>query len=820
VISGARVASRLPSVGVSLLGGLACVAAALALALGAAPASAGECVNEQRRQESDENPVAHRPYSTSLPDCRAYEMVSPPYKDSRDVSPVAYRGPFALGIPVASDGNAAGFASEGAFSGAEAYIASEQVTEDYVSRRGPSGWITSSAYAPARLIGVPSQTVGLGSDFSPDLRSVQLSCGVVGEPPAATATGFACATRRQVGESLSTPVYSEWLSTPVFATVNNIGAGNATAIYLGASSDLTRAFIHPQKPLLPDDTIKEGGIYEIAGVGTASPEPKLRLVNVDESGKELVLKEEGAERPPLLGHHEIAENPLVEGTEYHAISASGETVFFTATPEGTEIQTLYARVDGGSPAAKTVTISAQAPEPDCNAECKKSKPLGATFQGASSDGSKVFFTTAQQLLNADKNTEPDLYEYDFNKPGGHNLTLISGGLPGLGVVRTSSDGSHVYFVSTGVLKVEKNALGEEANANGEKPLAGQPNLYGYDTVTGETKFVATVGPNSVCDPAKPGCLSEDTHRHAQTTPDGRYLVFSVCGLVTAGGACSATKLAGDTNCSPACAAAVYRYDFETGEVTWVSHAAPGCALAEGCTANEVRDAWIAPLPGTHTGAEADINDWTRAISDNGEYIIFTTNERLQNGDVNSAPDVYEWHDGTVSMISDGHDPQGVVSRLDIPTEAASGMSASGSDIFFFTHAALVGQDTDVLGDLYDARINGGFPAPEIPPSCSGEACQGGASEPKSFPPAPSSSFTAGGNLPPPGPLPRPVTPKPKPKPLTRAQKLAKALKACKKDKPRRKRIACERQARKLYGAKAKARSKAKAKRADTVGSAT
>jgi hypothetical protein len=35
--------------------------------------------------------------------------------------------------------------------------------------------------------------------------------------------------------------------------------------------------------------------------------------------------------------------------------------------------------------------------------------------------------------------------------------------------------------------------------------------------------------------------------------------------------------------------------------------------------------------------------------------------------------------------------------------------------------------------------------------------------------------------------------------LTRAQKLAKALKACKRDKQKAKRLACEKQARKKYG---------------------
>ena len=55
--------------------------------------------------------------------------------------------------------------------------------------------------------------------------------------------------------------------------------------------------------------------------------------------------------------------------------------------------------------------------------------------------------------------------------------------------------------------------------------------------------------------------SRDGERRAQTTPDGRYLIFS------AGG-----SLAGDLNGSGA--QAVYRYDFATGQLTWISHGAP------------------------------------------------------------------------------------------------------------------------------------------------------------------------------------------------------------------------------------------------------
>jgi hypothetical protein len=77
----------------------------------------------------------------------------------------------------------------------------------------------------------------------------------------------------------------------------------------------------------------------------------------------------------------------------------------------------------------------------------------------------------------------------------------------------------------------------------------------------------------------------------------------------------------------------------------------------------------------------------------------------------------------------------------------------------------------------------------------------------SFPPAVSSTSPAAGNLVPPSITLAPLTepkPKAKPKELTRAQKLAKALKAC-RGKPRKKRAACESLARKRYGVKVNAR---------------
>jgi hypothetical protein len=161
-----------------------------------------------------------------------------------------------------------------------------------------------------------------------------------------------------------------------------------------------------------------------------------------------------------------------------------------------------------------------------------------------------------------------------------------------------------------------------------------------------------------------------------------------------------------------------------------------------------------------------------------------------------AQNVYEYHDGRVSLVSDGRD----TSEADGPSSVSLiGTDASGADVFFTTVDPLVAQDTDTQLDVYDARIGGGFPAPAASSECQGEACQGALGAPLSLGVPSSATFSGAGNLASPVPSPGDTT---RPRPLTRAQKLAKALKACRAKRDKRKRSACTKQARKRYGAKA------------------
>ncbi len=472
----------------------------------------------------------------------------------------------------------------------------------------------------------------------------------------------------------------------------------------------------------------------------------------------------------------------------------GMAVEGAGIPTGTSVSSV---------SGSTLTLSAEATASATGVTLTFSENKPAAFQGASADGSKVFFTTTQRLLNGDSTT--NLYEYDFNKNlpaymNGQRLVDLSpdpSGANVLGVVRLASDGSHVYFMARGALTAEANQYGQHAEA-------GKENLYGVDTETGEVKFIAAVtglghGEGHIFPlPFSP---------RAQTTPDGRDLVFS-----------STAQLAGSTSSG---SQAVYRYDFPTGRLTWLSHDAPGFTAP-----SEGKNAFVAAIPAFILGAYSDIEDFNRAISGeangahDGEDIIFTTVERLAANDHSSGPQLYLWHcaspcpkpeeEGEVHMISDGR--SSVEPNLHNEAsgqDSTTAMSASGADIFFSTGTSLVGQDTDELLDYYDARVGGGYPAPVAQAACAGEACQPPPTPAGSFGSAASSLLSAGGNLGPPSGASLAFQMS-KPKPLTRAQQLAKALKACRKKHNKAQRVACERQARKKYAGKVTAKKKARA----------
>ena len=191
-------------------------------------------------------------------------------------------------------------------------------------------------------------------------------------------------------------------------------------------------------------------------------------------------------------------------------------------------------------------------------------------------------------------------------------------------------------------------------------------------------------------------------------------------------------------------------------------------------------------------------------ADGGGRLFFESQDTLSPRDENGPiQDVYEWtpngiggcerSEGCVALISSGHSP-GDSMFLNATPDA--------SDVFFVTREQLLAEDKDELLDVYDARVGGGINTDEIAP-CSGETCKGPLSGFTASQAPGSSGFSGPGNAT------ARVVPPPlvKSRSLTRAQKLARALKACAK-KPKKKRQACRAQAIKRYGPLA-AKSKSK-----------
>jgi hypothetical protein len=131
---------------------------------------------------------------------------------------------------------------------------------------------------------------------------------------------------------------------------------------------------------------------------------------------------------------------------------------------------------------------------------------------------------------------------------------------------------------------------------------------------------------------------------------------------------------------------------------------------------------------------------TRGMTDDGTSVFFTTTSPLSPNDHNITADVYEYKDGATHLLSSGATGSLGDYLLD--------NSATGSDVFIASRLVLAPSDTDDVYDLYDARVDGGFPPPaQKAAPCDGDACQGPVPDsPAASPLAASVTFVGGGNV--------------------------------------------------------------------------
>jgi hypothetical protein len=726
---------RAPKRLLGLLASIPLLGAALA-GPAAAPAAAEGCPNELFRTGP----------SAALAECRAYEQVNPLYKGSATVT----------STNVAPDGGSVLYGAKGV-PFAEAEAASSSGGTAYSGTRTAGGWATNAIIPPASAYtSVDGTPLAASTDFSSQIFRVAKQGDGSGD------TYYYL--RRPSGALINT--------TPPGAPPDAATESKFQSSILGSSGDLSRLVInvatspylfrHAEFPIPGDPTTLGGSDLEsISGVGTNSPES--HLVGVSGGlGSVAALSQCGID----LGSGGSRGGAISSGTRFNAVSEDASTIYFTPVVEnqgfvppcsGPPTTQVYARIDD----ERTVHISAPqcAPSAPGFAECQSAPTVNANYEGASGDGSKAFFTTTGQLTDdgvQDENsgdtavdegqsgcshTHGDvgcsLYEYDAAEPAGSELRLISAGTPHpqvQGVVRISQDGSHVYFVAQGILT-------SGANAEGKTPTEGSNNLYVFERDSahpeGRTSFIATLADTARLEVVeefnhKPegalwsADLDTDSYHEAQTTPDGRYLIFASFARLTADDTDNATD--------------IYRYDSQSEELTRISVGHGGFG-GNGNGNGEGFDATI-PAPQYASGGPLEYQHPPRAISDDGQTVVFETPEALQAGDPNGVTDIYEWHQGTVSMVSNGQTSRGAGAQT---ATTFLSMSTSGRDIFFVDPVPLTPEGSDGVQDLYDARIDGGFPAALNLTPCTGEACHGALS-PAPIPQFPGSAAAVGSEV--------------------------------------------------------------------------
>jgi hypothetical protein len=449
----------------------------------------------------------------------------------------------------------------------------------------------------------------------------------------------------------------------------------------------------------------------------------------------------------------------------NTISADGSRIFWTDTQPGPDFEHVYVLKDGAS----TVQVSGAGP---------------AKYWTATPDGRYALYTEAGEL-----------WRFDTNTDARERLTAEGAGVLGvIGTNQTGEDTAYVYFVATGVLAANENAEKETATAE-------RPNLY--VSHEGNTTFIATLSREdnefrATSEAISPGgdWMFDVGLRTAAVAPDGHHLVFE-----------SVRSLTGYNNTIAPGENVVEVFVFSAAD------AQLACASCDPTGAppsivNEKGGLRQTRLPVSNESSLI----MRRWMSTNGNRVFFDSEQPLVPGDLNGVQDVYEWEregEGTCAAQIPSRLDRGCVFLL----SGADGggftflvdADAGGANVFL-EHRGPLGQ-VQVASDrneLYDARVNGGFPQTSL--ACSGTGCQGVPPAPPLFATPASVTFAGGGNF----PTPPPSQPA---KPLTRAQKLAKALRAC-GAKPRRGRAVCERRARRRYGAK----GKSKAKRSQIKGS--
>jgi hypothetical protein len=716
-------------------------------------------VNEVGTSEGADHTFTTQPAGEerTLPDGRAWELVSPPDKKGAVIEPF---NTFSDVIQAADNGDAIAYPTEGPHVGENPQ--SRSVESTVLSRRGPGGWTSTDIDMPRRNVnegesafGLILGTAGEFAMFSPDLSSAVAEPTADATPPlAAEATERTLYIRNNDNGSylpLVTP--ADVPSDTKFGGEESVlfPKGNLTMRFIAATTDLSHIVFESPLALTPEATFLGGVVVSCPPTMCGAQNlyewsaGHLQEVNILPNGKSTNAE------PELSGYHAFqlgaaiaGEGPDGFGMAAHPVSADGRWVVWTWGTQFDEtaqsFRGLYVR---DMIAGKTMQVGGNK----------------ANYQMMTSDGSRIFY-----LENG------DLYEFDTATATSTDLTAKHGSEENAGVQESVSDvaedGSDVYFVATGVL------------AKGG--VSGADNLYLLHDTGNEwtTTYIATLSPDDEKDwydkdiKVDPTVLAGITSR---VSPDGRYLAFMSDRSLTGYDNLDVNSGQPDEE--------VYLYDSATDRLACAScdptGARPAGVLDENSkrllvdnneywgSRTEAKSHWLAAsIPGWGYRGNYQGIYQPRYLSNSGR-LFFNSPDALAPQDTNGVEDVYEYEPppGPGAVASDNcttSSPtysarsEGCIGLISSGASSSESVfydaSESGDDVFFITASRLTAADYDNTYDVYDAHVCS-VAAPcaaepvSAPPCTSGDSCKAAPSpQPEIFGAAPSATFSGIGNV--------------------------------------------------------------------------
>ncbi len=357
--------------------------------------------------------------SAKLPDCRAYEQVSPVEKSGLDV----------LGRPNAMAASVDGDAVLYYALNGQTGDGGPQTFPIYLAPRGAGSWSASGVLPPVSF-GNSASIIGWLPDFSTVFSGANSVFG--------TESFFL--VRDGSGDSLGT-LSEDGAPTKI---IGSSADGRVVYFLASKSQDI-------ETPLAP---------------GAIPNKPNLYALDRDTNTLTLggVLPDDACISPPCVspeGSTVQSKYPVAD----HIVSESGDAYF---TDPATK--QLYLRKDPFG-ASSTVQVSKSHRSVELS-------PLGATFRTATPDGKLAFFTSPEELTD-DANTGPTLYLPAIgraNKEDGGELKGDLVPLEGTPPSAMASDEEHVYWIEPETDSIGRSDL--DGNNVAHEFVKGLDNPYG------------------------------------------------------------------------------------------------------------------------------------------------------------------------------------------------------------------------------------------------------------------------------------------------------------------------------------------------------